>query len=146
MTKPKIYISAPMRGVDDQNYPLFEATVNTLVDLGCSTISPPLIAEKLQLQAKRMNTVVGIRDYFQADCHNLCLYAYAVVVVGNFYEISKSKGVRAEVELAKAIDIPVFKTMPWNRGEVFEADKWLDIQNENMTFSKWLEDKGIYNE
>ena len=138
MKKPTIYISAPMRGVKDQNYPLFEMTVETLTDLGCRTISPPIIAEKLQQVAKKMNTEIGIRDFMEADCRNLCLYAQAVIVVGNFYAISKSKGVRAEVELAKAIDIPVFKTMPWNRSEIFDPDQWLNIHNDNIQFSKWL--------
>ena len=143
--KPRIYVSAPMRGIKDKNYPLFFETRRLLRDLSCESILPPLIAQTYRELVKRIDAVPTVREYFNEDCRNICLYADAVVVVGDNKDIDKSKGVIAEIAVARAIDVPVFKRgIPGTGG--FRPDTWtmLTYQNgrfKNTTFSEWLEDK-----
>ena len=97
----RVYVSAPMRGVEGENRPLFLHVGDQLRNLGLTPMLPPDIVGRLPRDA-------GIREFMAADLGVVCKEAAAVVVVGKYWQVVASKGVWAERMAAYAVGIPVF--------------------------------------
>jgi hypothetical protein len=110
----KVYVAGPMRGIKDFNFPAFMSAAGALRALGLAVFNP----------AERDTNVFGIgvnnsptgdlkdiahtgfdlRDALNADLNFITREADAVIVLPGW---EASRGAKAEVAAANAIDIPV---------------------------------------
>ena len=103
MTKAlKIYLSAPMRGVPDENRPLFREWATRLRKCGFEVWTPPEIAMRMKEYSDGADPTIG--EYLARDLRIVCTEADAVLVLRDRPD---SKGVYAEKAAARAVGIPV---------------------------------------
>jgi nucleoside 2-deoxyribosyltransferase len=93
--KPKIYISGPMTGYPDFNYPLFNSSAEVLRSYGYIVSNPAEHFEGAQDLPKETYMREDIKALL--DCE----------IVVTLPEWDKSHGALLEVEVAKACGIPV---------------------------------------
>ncbi|WP_159585899.1 DUF4406 domain-containing protein [Chelativorans xinjiangense] len=85
-----VYLSGPMRGHDDLNYPAFNAAAEQLRATGYFVFNP---AESSPLNA-------GIRECFAIDVAWICAHADAIAMLPGW---ENSKGAKAELALSEAL-------------------------------------------
>ena len=124
---PCVYISGPMRGMWNENRHLFEQAEKRLIELGCDTINPVTLADDY----RRSDPAAGIRQFLATDLSELCLYADAVVVIGDRYNIQYSRGVNAELKTADRLGIPTFRY-------------WAHLIDESSMSTNQLPDNGFF--
>ena len=90
----KIYLSGPMTGIPDWNYPAFHAAANQLRHAGHVVFSP---AENFEGDTKRDRA-----EYMRKDIEAV-LWAEAVAVLPGWYA---SKGAALEVAIARELGLP----------------------------------------
>lgn len=95
----KIYLSGPMTGYPELNYPLFNKTTELFRGLGHTVMNP---AEWEILNDCAFDLKKAFADY----CHFIIWEAEMVVVLDGW---NHSPGATAEVSLAKAIGTPVLE-------------------------------------
>jgi len=90
----KVYISGPMTGIADHNFPAFRAASGQLRAEGFEVLDP-----------SARGVVAGYRwaDYLKADIV-MVLAAHAVVVLPGW---EKSRGACLEVHIARELGLPV---------------------------------------
>lgn len=93
----KVYLSGPMTGLPDFNYPAFNAVAAKLRGLGYSVVNP---AENF---GGRGDHPAGRTAYMRVDIGHV-LNVDAVVVLPGW---QNSRGARLEVAVALEIDLPV---------------------------------------
>lgn len=87
----RVYISGPMAGIKDHNFPAFHAADRHLTDIGYDTVNPAIINKDGGTRAYCMR-----RDIFALlDCK-------AIYLLPGW---EKSKGALLEVEIAKQLDL-----------------------------------------
>lgn len=93
--KPKIYLSGPMTGIEDYNYPLFNSSAEVLRSYGYLVSNP----------AEHFNGAQDLpkETYMREDIKSL-LDCEIVVTLPNWQD---SHGAQLEVEVARACGIPV---------------------------------------
>lgn len=92
----KVYVSGPMTGYPEHNYPAFKAAAKKLREAGFETLDP----------SENYDGKDGLprAAYFRLDAENV-LRADAVVVLPNWQD---SRGARLEVMLANELGLPVY--------------------------------------
>lgn len=94
----RVYLSGPMTGLPDLNYPAFTAAATALREAGHEVYNP---AEwETKYNGGEFNLILAFADY----CHHICREAEAVVVLPGWED---SPGATAETSLARAIGKPV---------------------------------------
>ena len=97
-----LYLSGPMTGITEFNYPAFQRACYALRDMGHTVVSPHEVAHQ-------ENGVVGSlpwRDYLMRDIHELTgAKCSAIVMLAGW---AKSRGARLELSIALALDFEVF--------------------------------------
>lgn len=94
----KLYVSGPMTGYPDLNYPLFELAAGELRKAGFEVFNPAENEEQDSWEA-----------YLRIDLA-MVLAADGVAVLPNWQE---SRGARLEVDVAHALHIPVLPVARW---------------------------------
>ncbi len=94
----KIYLSGPMTGYPEMNYPAFREAADALRAQGHEVYNPSEWEERHNKGV--FNLEIAFADY----CYYICREADAVVVLVGW---EKSLGARAEAALADAIGKPV---------------------------------------
>jgi hypothetical protein len=98
-----------MTGVEDFNFPLFFETEEKLKELGYETLNPAT-NDGANLETATQNAISASlsgatwSSYMRRDLSNLCL-SDAVCVLPNW---KSSKGASLEVQVAQALDIPIY--------------------------------------
>ena len=95
-----IYLSGPMTGLPDYNYPLFHDVTAQLRDKGHKVYSPAEYPHDGPLEA------FPIRQAFAAYSAFICLEADTIVLLPRW---EKSLGVSAELALAKNCDLDILE-------------------------------------
>ena len=109
----RIYLSAPMRGVDDENRPLFAEWAERLRVCGFTVHSPPETEDHVTrclARGKPRPYKATIRECMAEDMRLICLQTDAVLVLDRraiHGPTVRSKGVDAEVAAAHAVGVPV---------------------------------------
>ena len=79
----RIYVSAPMRGVDDENRALFAEWATRLRACGFTVHSPPETSDFIEKRFAEMNRPIKptIREFMAEDMRLICLQTDAVLVL-----------------------------------------------------------------
>lgn len=99
-----VYLAGPMTGIPNYNFPAFMEAAAKLRDLGLSVFNP---AEKDLEEWGTIEEVLknaNYRDCLRKDLNYLLDHADAIALLPNW---ENSKGVAAEVALAKALKLPI---------------------------------------
>ena len=96
----KIYLSGPMRGIPEYNFPAFDAAAKRLRGEGHIVFSPADSDRFMDL----IGVPVNARTCFEIDSAYISRHAEAVYVLPGW---ETSRGAQAEIALAKAIGLPV---------------------------------------
>ncbi|MFB7798961.1 DUF4406 domain-containing protein [Isoptericola sp. NPDC056134] len=94
----KVYLSGPMTGYPEQNYPAFFAAESVLADLGHLVCNPARQPERATWA-----------DYLRADLADV-LVADALAVLPGW---EASRGAQLEVHVAHALGVPVIPLDQW---------------------------------
>lgn len=89
----KIYLSGPMRGIDDDNKPAFKVWAEALRQIGHEVYSPHEEPDGLTR-----------REYFERDTLYICKHAEGIAMMPGW---EASEGAFAEWALARAIGLEV---------------------------------------
>lgn len=95
-SKPLVYVSGPMTGLPDFNYPAFRRAAQRLRHLGYEVINPAETAG---------GTIHLPRSTFLRIDIGYCMAADAVALLPGW---SDSKGSKLEVMVAEAMDLPIY--------------------------------------
>lgn len=100
----KVYLAGPMSGHDNFNFPAFFAAAKELEAKGHTVFNPA--AEDLKTW-KNMRTIkkkANYRDCLRKDLNWILDHAEVIAILPGWH---KSKGVRAELALAKALGLEI---------------------------------------
>lgn len=97
-----VYLAGPMRGMPEHNFPAFHAASGDLRSRGFEVWSPAEYDEGRGFDPKR-DTPASLASYMEEDLAAVCR-ADAVVVLPGW---EGSQGARLEVQVARALEIPV---------------------------------------
>ena len=111
----KVYISGPMRGIKNFNFPAFHEAEGILQSHGFETFNParrdeekygPAVGQSETGNLADTASVTGfnLREALAADCDWIAKEATAIVVLPGW---EKSKGAQAEVALGRAIGLDI---------------------------------------
>ena len=107
----RIYLSAPMRGVEGENRPLFAEWAEKLRGCGLTVHSPVESSDhvKRYFAGCKQNYTPGIREFMAEDMRLICLQTDAVLVLepSAITGAQSSRGCMAEYHAAKACEVPV---------------------------------------
>lgn len=113
-TTASIYISGPMRGYSELNFPRFLEAAQALQDKGYTPLNPAQRDIDLGFDPKGLSgdleeyievTGFNLFDSLFVDLRWICMEADAVVTLHGW---EASKGAQAEVATAKALGLPVY--------------------------------------
>ena len=90
---PRVYISGPMTGLPEYNFPAFFAMARRLKERGFSVLNPAAWPARATYD-----------EYLQFDIKMLIRYADMVVFLDGW---EKSNGARVEMAVARALKLPV---------------------------------------
>lgn len=96
------YISGPMKGYKDLNFPAFEAATAQLQDSGLKVLSPHM------LKPNRVNPTD--QDYLAFDFENMARHCQGIILLKGW---PRSVGARAELEIALTLQWPVYYYHNW---------------------------------
>jgi len=99
------YISGPMAGYEDLNFPAFEAAVIQLQDAGLKVLSPHMLA----LPGEPDPAKEG-RDYLANDFMHMAKSCQGIILLKGW---PRSVGARAELEIALTLKWPVYYYNDW---------------------------------
>ena len=101
MTNRVIYLSGPMKGYPESNYPAFHAAASALRAEGHRVYNPA------EFPHRGPQDTFPIRQAFAAYCAFICLEADTIVLLPGW---EKSKGAAAELALARNCGLDVVVT------------------------------------
>lgn len=104
----KLYLAGPMRGYPEFNFPAFAEAAFGLRFLGHDVFSPAEKGEEVELTnaPDLQDDEAFRRKVFKIDTAYICDEAEGIALLDGW---ENSSGCRAEVALARAIGIPVYK-------------------------------------
>ena len=102
MTSLSVYLSAPMRGMPNENFSLFDGWAKIFHSYGITVHNPVEMSEAIN---EKYTGQELIRKVFAQDFDVICNHADMVVLL-DYDNWRDSKGVTAEVAAANAIGIP----------------------------------------
>lgn len=123
-TSPEVvYISGPMRGIDEYNYPAFDAAARYLRASGYEVLNP---AENFS-----GDTTLKFETYMATDLGQVLRSDYVAVLSG----WSNSEGARLEVQVAQATGKPVvwadnFRALTFEELHTPEQEAWKLVHGE----------------
>lgn len=94
----RAYLSGPMTGLPNLNYPAFAEATRTLRRLGYEVYTPH------EWEQRHNEGVFNLRIAFADYCYFICREAEVVITLDGW---ERSPGATAEVSLARAIRVPV---------------------------------------
>lgn len=98
----RVYLSGPMRGIPEFNFPAFDKAAEDLRKRGHAVFSPA--------DNDRFLTSTGVeitaRACFEADTRWICQYAEGIALLPGW---QKSRGAMAEAALGRALDLEVWE-------------------------------------
>lgn len=97
----RIYLSGPMTGIKDFNFPAFDDAAQILREQGNTVISPADISRERGFHEASVLTQNELRELFSADLEALCKCDHVVLLAG----WKQSKGVMVELHLASYLGI-----------------------------------------
>lgn len=100
----KIYLAGPMSHRKDFNFPAFMKAAKKLREEGHEVFNPAEEDLKKWKTMKRIRKEANYRDCLRTDLNWILDNAEAVYILPNW---QRSKGVKAEKALAKALGLPV---------------------------------------
>jgi hypothetical protein len=108
---PKVYLAGPMTGIPEFNFPLFKEAAELLRTWGYDVFSPGendlangFDPTGFTGDEKLADHGFSLRDALGADLEFIAKHATAVYVLPGY---EQSRGVAAELALARALDIPI---------------------------------------
>lgn len=96
----KLYVSGPMTGIENHNFPAFNAAADRLRDRGFEVVNP---ADKGIIEGWTWE------DYLRWDLREVCLCDGLAMLPGWM----GSRGANLEVHVAKALSMPVLPYQAW---------------------------------
>lgn len=155
MSKIKVYLAGPMRGLPDWNFSAFEKAAKEWTDAGFHVFSPALIAQSMgygldhHAEPDKEEGKLRLQHVILSDI--ACIFASDAIALLSGWE--KSRGVTVELALAQFLGLPSYcaetmeriypPVMPWAAvvGSVpvsspyappyhpvqSEADDWSDV-------------------
>ena len=111
---PKIYVSAAMRGIPEENRLLFDSWAEWLRQAGAIVRNPHEITDELLRDEKiaACDDDMKIKVFLATDMAEIS--ACDLVLVLNHHDLNTSRGVCAEAAFALAADIPVYSILREN--------------------------------
>lgn len=103
----KFYLSGPMRGYPESNYPLFHSVASLLRGIGHIVYNPAEFVHQ--------DEIFPIRKAFKEYCSFICDEADAMMLLPGW---EKSLGVSAELALAKNCNLPIYEWSNFNLAEI----------------------------
>lgn len=108
----KLYLAGPMTGIEHYNFPAFDAAAKALRAAGHEVFNPAENDRENGFDAVALNlqgTEIAdhgfcLRTTLKQDLSWICDHAEAIALLPSWY---RSKGVKAEIALARALGIPV---------------------------------------
>lgn len=109
----RLYLSGPMRGLPELNYPTFHAAARFLEEAGYTVVNPAAL--------DRIEPVES--DHWHAYMRRDLRYLWEVDGVALLPNWQYSQGAQIEVEVAKALGLPVRRVRDWvpESREAFQA-------------------------
>lgn len=98
------YLSGPMRGYPEHNFPAFEQAAQTLRNTGVILISPHELHKDVDLEAEAARTDYGY-EYLKEDIAYMTRHTHGIILLKGW---TKSKGACAELSVALSLDFPVW--------------------------------------
>lgn len=117
-----IYIAGPMTGIPEYNYPAFHAAAARWRDVGWRVFNPaehtlPTAEQEASLTADEIRALYMRKDIAWV------MESDAVALLPDW---QKSKGARAEIEVASVLNLPLYDALtmePWAESILVEADR-----------------------
>ena len=106
----KLYLSGPMTGYPQFNYPLFNAMAKKLRELGHKVYNPAEYVYDGPLEE------FPLKEAFAEYCHEICLWAEAIIVLPGW---QMSSGATCEVRLGQVLGIPYIPIDLFLEGAVY---------------------------
>ncbi len=100
----KVYLAGPMSGYDDFNFPAFFKEAEKLQKEGHEVFNPAQKDIDEWGTLENVKAKANYRDCLRKDLNWILDHAETIVVLPNW---EKSKGVAAELALARALNLPV---------------------------------------
>lgn len=104
----KLYISGPMTGIAQHNFPAFNMANSWLKQVGYETENPA---------AKGVIEEWTWEDYLKYDIHKL-IECQGIATLNGW---SRSKGANLEVHIARALSMPVRPVLDWVQSPVLSV-------------------------
>lgn len=95
------YISGPMNGYPENNFPAFQKALDLCLNSGIMAISPHEI--------KHEGTDLQWQDYLRGDLVQMLLQCQGIILIPGWVQ---SKGARLELSVALALDWPAYYLNP----------------------------------
>lgn len=115
MVLPRLYLSGPITGYPDLNFPAFRQAAVQLRRFGYTVISP--IELKLPCGCVGPNDECpsphGWQDYMRTDIIAMMVHADAVATLPEREGFPRSRGRKAELDLARALEWRVLSVSEW---------------------------------
>jgi len=102
MKKPKVYISGPMSGIEDHNFPEFDRVAAILRDGGCDVVNPADISRNLEEWCKMRNMAPPTYDQYMAVDLDAMDECECVVYLKGW---AGSEGAKRELDKSLAISL-----------------------------------------
>lgn len=96
------YLSGPMKGYPELNFPAFEAAMQQLQDSGLKILSPHMLSPDKQNPTDQ--------DYLAYDFEMMTKHCQGIILLKGW---PRSVGARAELEIALTLQWPVYYYNSW---------------------------------
>ncbi len=103
----KIYLSGPMRGKPQFNFPAFHKAAQMLREAGHEVFNPAERDEQIygaDFSTRSDTSTFNLREALAADCAYISLQAEGIAMLPGW---NRSKGAQAELALARALELEI---------------------------------------
>lgn len=114
----RLYISGPMTGIKDYNFPAFHEAAKKISEIGHCSLNPAEDLDGNPLDPSYPYTKEEIHELFRNDVAYL-LMVHGVVVIEGW---EKSKGANVEVSVALLMGLPIYKIVGDDLEQIPESE------------------------